>query len=92
VSTTVITVVILQNCVNLRSGELGLCATFSEVGSEVIRVQVEGIGDATEEENQEPMISSLIRTDPAVGVMSFECLACFIELPVCLYKSVPVKQ
>jgi len=75
-------VVLLQNCINLRSGEIGLCATSSEVGNEVIHVQVEGISDVTEEENQEPLTSSLIRTDPGVGVMSVECL----------YKSVPVKQ
>ena len=74
--------VLLQNCVDLRSSELGFFATSSEVGNEVIHVQVEGISDVTEEENQEPLTSSLIRTDPGVGVMSVECL----------YKSVPVKQ
>ena len=74
--------VLLQNCIDLRSGQLGLRAAFSEVGNEVIRLQVEGISDVTEEENQEPLTSSLIRTDPGVGVMSVECL----------YKSVPVKQ
>ena len=68
-STTVISVVLLQNCVDLRSGEIGLCATSSEVGNEVIRVQVEGISDVTEE-NQEPITSSLIRSNPGVGVMS----------------------
>ena len=78
--------VLLQNCVDLRSGELGLCATSSEVGNEVIHVQVEGISDVTEEENQEPMTSSLIRTDPGVGVMSVvsSMLHRYPELPVCL--------
>jgi len=76
-------VVLLQNCVDLRSGEIGLCAT-SEVGNEVIHVQVEGISDVTEEENQEPMTSSLIRTDLGVGVMSVECLPCFIGIQSCL--------
>ena len=76
---------LLQNCVDLRSGEIGLCAT-SEVGNEVIHVQVEGISDVTEEENQEPMTSSLIRTDPGVGVMSVvsSMLHRYPELPVCL--------
>ena len=60
---------LLQNCVDLRSSELGLCAASSEVGNEVIRMQVEGISDVTEEENQEAMTSSLIRTDPGVGVV-----------------------
>ena len=87
--------VLLQNCVNLRSGEIRLCATSSEVGNEVIRVQVEGISDVTEE-NQEPITSSLIRSDPGVGVMSVECLACLIGIQNCLcvsvYKSFPVKQ
>jgi len=86
-STTVITVVLLQSCVDLRSGVLGLFATSSEVGNEVIRVQVEGISNVTEEENQEPMTSSLIRTDPGVGVMSVECLACFIGIQNCLSVS-----
>jgi len=81
-------VVLLQNCIDLWSGELGLCATSSEVGNEVIHVQVEGISDVTEEENQEPMTSSLIRTDPVVGVMSVECLACLIGIQNCLSVSV----
>jgi len=80
-------VVLLQNCVELRSGELGWLAASSEVGNEVIHVQVEGISDVTEEENQEPMTSSLIRTDPGVGVMSVECLACFIGIQNCLSVS-----
>jgi len=89
-------VVLLQNCVDLRSGELGLRVTSSEVGNEVIHVQVEGVSNLKEEENQEPMTSSLIRTDPGVGVMSVECRACFIGIQNCLsvslYKSVPLKQ
>jgi hypothetical protein len=81
------TELLLQNCIDLGSGELGLCVTYSEVGNEVIHVQVEGISDATEEENQEPMTSSLIRTDPGVGVMSVECVACFIGIQSCLSVS-----
>jgi len=88
-------VVLLQDCTDLRSGELSLCAASSEVGN-VMRVEVKGISDATDEENQDPMTSSLIRTDPGVGFMSLECLACFIGIQNCLYvslhKSVPVKQ
>ena len=80
--------VLLQNCVDLRSGEVGLHASSSDIGNEVIRVQVEGISDVTEEENQEPMTSSLIRTDPGVGVMSVECLACFIGIQNCLSVSI----
>ena len=79
--------VLLQNCVDLQSSELGLCATSSEVGNEMIRMQVEGISDVTEEENQEAMTSSLIRTDPGVGVMSDECLTCFMVIQNCLSVS-----
>ena len=79
--------VFLQNCVDSRSGELGLRAAFSEVGNEVIHVQVKGISDVTEEGNQEPMTSSLIRTDPGIGVMSVEFLACFIGIQNCLSVS-----
>ena len=79
--------VLLQNCVDLRSGEFGLCAT-SEVGKEVIRMQVKGVAEVTEEENQEPITSSLIRTDPGVRVMSVECLACFIGIQNCLSLSI----
>ena len=80
--------VLLRNCVDLQSGDLDLCATSSEVGNEVIHVQVEGNNNVTEEENQEPMTSSLIRTDPGVSVMSVECLACFIGIQNCLSVSV----
>ena len=80
--------VLLQDCIDLRSGELGFCATPSEVGNEVIGVQAEGISDVTEEENKQPMTSSLIRTDPGVSVMSVECLACFIGIQNCLSVSV----
>ena len=79
--------VLLQNCVDLQSGELGLCAASSEVGNKVIHVQVEGVSDVKEEQNQEPMTSSLIRTDPGVGVMSVgvsSMLHRYPQLPVCL--------
>ena len=90
--------VLLQNCVDLRSGECGcrsgMCATSSEVGDELIRVQLDGFTEVTEGEDREPMTSSLIRTDPGVGFMSVECLTCFIGIQNCLYlyKPVLVKQ
>jgi len=79
-------VVLLQNCVDLRSGELGLCATSSEVGNEVIHVQVEGVVEVTQGEDCEPMTSPL--TDAGVGFMSLDCVACFIGIQNCL--SVPI--
>jgi len=86
VSTTVITVVLLQNCFDLRSGELGLRATSSEVGNEVIHVQVEGVGEVTGGEDCEPMTSPL--TDAEVGFMSPDCVACFIGIQNCLSVSI----
>jgi len=86
VSTTVITVVLLQNCVDLRSGELGLRAISSEIGNEVIHVQVEGIAEVTRGEDCEPMTSPL--TDAGVGFMSLDCVACFIGIQNCLSVSI----
>jgi len=71
VNTTVITVVILQNSVDFRSGEhgchSGMCATSSEVGDEVIPVGLEGVTGVTEGEDREAMTSPL--THPRVGFM-----------------------
>ena len=98
VSTTVITVVLLQTCIDLWSGEhgchCGMCATSSEVGNEVIRVQFEGVTEVTEGEDRQPVTSSLISTDSWVGFMSVVCLACFIGIQNCLsvYQSILVKQ
>jgi hypothetical protein len=46
-----------------------MCATSSEVGNEVILVQIDGVTDVTEGEDHEPMTSSLIKTDSGVGFM-----------------------
>jgi hypothetical protein len=79
-------VVLLQNCVDLRSGELGLCAASSEVGNEVIHVQVEGVAEVTRGEDSEPVTSTL--TDAGVGFMSPDCVACFIFIQNCLSVSI----
>ena len=78
--------VLLQNCVDLRSGELGLCATSSEIGNEVIHVQVERVTEVTGGEDCEPMTSPL--TDAGVGFMSLDCVACFIDVQNCLSVSI----
>jgi hypothetical protein len=57
VSTTSTTLVILWNCIDLQSGEL----------NGVIRVQLDRVGDVTEEGNREPATSPV--TDPRVGLM-----------------------
>jgi hypothetical protein len=91
-------VVILQNCIDLRNSECGchsgMCATSSEDGTEVIRVQLDGVTEVTEGEDCEAMTSSSIRIDHGVGFMSIECLACFISIQKCLtlYQPVFVKQ
>ena len=97
-STTAVTVVLLQNSMDLWSGECGshsgMWATTSEVGNDVYRVQLSGVTEVTGQEDCEPTTSLLIRTDSEVGFMSVECLACFISIQNCLsiYKSVLVKQ
>jgi len=82
----VVTVVLLQNCVDLQSGELGLRETSCEVGNEVIHVQVEGVTEVTGGEDCEPMTSPL--TDAGVGFMSLDCVACFIDVQNCLSVSI----
>jgi hypothetical protein len=62
--------VLLQNCIDLLSGDRGshsgMCAT-SEVGKEVIHVQLEGFTKVTEGEVCEAMTSPL--TDRGVCFM-----------------------
>jgi hypothetical protein len=78
-------VVLLQNCIDFWSGKLGLCAASSEIGKEVIRVQVEGVAEVTGGEDCEPMTSLLSCT--GVGFMSLDCVACFIGIQNCLCVS-----
>jgi hypothetical protein len=89
VITTVITVVLLQNCVDLQSGELGsesgTLPTSSEVGNEAIRAQVEGIAEVTTGEVHEPVLAS---TDPGVGFISVDCVAGFLGIQNCLSVSI----
>jgi hypothetical protein len=89
VSTSVITVVLLQNCIDLQSGQRGchsgMYATSSEFRNVVVRVQLDCVMEVTEGEDCEPMTFSLMRTDPGVRVMSIECLVLlhwYPELPV----------
>jgi hypothetical protein len=87
-STTAITVLLLQNSIDLQNSERGchsgMCVTSSDVGNEVIRAQLEVVNEVIEGEDCEAMTSSLIRTDSGVGFMSFECLACFMGVENCL--------
>jgi hypothetical protein len=72
VSTTVITVVLLQICIELVSVER----------NEVIHVQLEGVSDVREQEGQGPTTSLL--TDPRVSFKAFVCLACLTDIQICL--------
>jgi hypothetical protein len=67
VNTTIITVVLLQNCIDLQSGKR----------NEVIHVQMEGASDVIEEENREPTPPL---TDPSVGFKAVECLTFNIRM------------
>ena len=82
-STTATTVVLLQNCGDLRSGKQ----------REMNHVQLEGVSDVAEEENREP--TTLPLTDRRVGFMLLTVhLPCCIGIQNCLSvnKSVLVKQ
>jgi hypothetical protein len=57
-------------------------AASSEGGNEMIRVQVEGFTEVTEGADREAMTFSI--TDPGVGFMSVDCVACFIGIQNCL--------
>ena len=85
-NTTVITVLLLQNGVDSRSGELGshsaLCATSSVIGKKVLRLLLERITVVTDVEDHEQMTSAL--TDPGVGFISVDRLACFVVIKNCL--------
>ena len=84
-STTVITVGLLRNCIDSQSGELcsnsALCATSSDVGNELIRVQVEGIIEMTAGEDHEPITSPL--SDPGVCFKPVDCFLCFMGNQIC---------
>ena len=96
-STTVITVALLQNSIDLvsikRGSHSGMGATSSELGREVIRVQLDGVTEETVGEDCEPT-TLFMRTDPGVRNMPVECLVCFIGIQnyLSLYKSILVKQ
>lgn len=63
-----ISVMVLQNCVDLQNGELGSCcemfATSCHDRNEVTCIKVEEVTDMAEEEDPEPMTSAVIRTEP----------------------------
>jgi chemotaxis signal transduction protein len=87
----VISVVVLQNCVDLLNSELGSSnktrVTSTLDGYEVIGIQVERISDITEVADQETTSIPAIKTEPnvscvpVVSVTHVSCRRC-PELPV----------
>ena len=69
-----ISVVVLQNRMDLTKGELGPCsepcAMSTHGGNEFTFVNVECVTDITEEEDQDPMKIPVIKTEPKVSCRS----------------------
>ena len=94
-----ISVMVLQNHMDLLKGELGpgceTCVMSTRDGSEVTGINVERVTDMTEEEDQEPATIPLIKTEPKVSCMSvvtvrYISYRLYPGLP--LYQSVPVNK
>ena len=66
-----ISVVFLQNSMDLLRGELGssteTCVTSTVGSNEVTRIKIERSTDITEEEDQEPRTIPVIKTEPKVS-------------------------
>ena len=69
--TAVISVVILQNSMDLLRGELGssneTCVSSILNGNEVIGIEAEMVSNMTEEKDREPRTIPVIKTEPEVG-------------------------
>jgi hypothetical protein len=69
----VISVVVLQNSMDLLKGEPGssneTCVTSIAEGSEVIGLEAEMVSNMTEEEDRQPRTIPVIKTEPKVSGM-----------------------
>jgi len=69
----VISVMVLQNSMDLLKGEPGLCnktrVTAIVDGNEVLGIEAEMVSNITEEEDQEPRTIPVIKTEPKVSGM-----------------------
>jgi hypothetical protein len=69
----VISVVVLQNSMDLLRGELGssnkTCVTSILHGNEVNDIEAERFSNVTEEEDQVPRTVPVIKTEPTVSVV-----------------------
>jgi len=72
--TAVISVMVLQNRMDLLNSELGSCSETCVMSShernEVPGINVERVTDMTEEDDQEPTTIPVIKTEPNVSSMS----------------------
>jgi len=70
----VISVVVLQNHMDLTKGELGPCSETRVMsthgGNELTGIKVEMVTDISEEEDEEPTTIPVIKTEPSVSCMS----------------------
>jgi hypothetical protein len=70
----VISVVVLQNRMDLLNSELGPCIETCVMsvhgGNELTGIKVEMVTDMTEEEDQEPRTTPVIKTEPNVSSMA----------------------
>jgi hypothetical protein len=76
----VVSVVVLQNSVDLPNVELGSCTGNSVASSrdenELTFIKVEEVTDRTEEEDPEPETSTGVRTEPEVSrILSVESIS-----------------
>ena len=88
-----ISVVVLQNSMDLLKGELGssteTCVASTFDGNEVTHIKIERSTYITEEEDQEPRTIPVIKTEPKVsGVpvvsVTHTSYRPYLELPACI--------
>jgi len=89
----VISVVVLQNGMNLRKGERGSCSDTCVIstvdGNQVTGIEAESVSSVTEEEDQESTTVAEIKTEPNVSVVPFKgfitCVSvlCFCAAACC---------
>ena len=89
--TAVISVVVLQNGMDLLKGELGssseTCVTYTHDGNEN-DIEAERVSDVTKEEDQEPTTIPLIKTEPKDSCMPAVSVT---HISYMLYPELPVR-
>ena len=87
----VISVVVLQNRMDLLKGELGSCSEMyvmsTHESNEVTTVKVDSVTEITEEVDQEPTTIPVIKTEPRVSCVSVVSVTHISYRIVCHYIS-----